>query len=99
MSFVDRYLPYLRQWLTICTLWALLLSGLCLLKVHMEISSLLFLPSLVHFQHSHPLCCVIVFSSLFVVHFFNFFSVCVGVVQSAQGFMLVYPMGGWGKTA
>jgi hypothetical protein len=36
----------------------------------MEISSLPFPPSLVHFQHFHPLCCVLVFSSLFIVQFF-----------------------------
>jgi hypothetical protein len=48
------------------------LSSLCLLKVQMEISSLSLPPSLVHFQHSCPLCCVLVFSSLFIQAFFFF---------------------------
>jgi hypothetical protein len=34
-------------------------------EVYMEISSLLLPPSLVHFQSSCPLHCVLVFSSLF----------------------------------
>jgi hypothetical protein len=45
--------------------------AICLLIVHMEISSLPLSPSLVYFQHSHPLCWVLIFSSLFIVQFFG----------------------------
>jgi hypothetical protein len=89
MSLVDPYLPYFRQRLiTFC------IFSLCLLKVSMEISSLPFYPSQVCFLQLCPFCCVLVFSSLFIVQFFGFFlggSVC-------QGAMLVYPRGGWGNT-
>jgi hypothetical protein len=40
--------------------------AICLLIVHTEISSLLFLPSLVSFQQPHNLCHGLVFSSLLV---------------------------------
>jgi hypothetical protein len=45
---------------------------------------------------SRPLCCVLVFSSVFIRLFF-FFQELDG--QSAQGSMLVYPRGGWRNTA
>jgi hypothetical protein len=71
------------------------LSSLCLLKVHMEISSLLLPPSLVYLQQpSHPLLCVsfqfLVYSVVYFVYFF------LGGVegQSDQGTMLIYPKGG-----
>jgi hypothetical protein len=54
LSFVDCYLPYFRQWLITCLLSALCLSSLCLLNVHMEISSLLFPTCLVRLQHPAP---------------------------------------------
>jgi hypothetical protein len=44
---------------------------------------------------SRPLCCVLVFSSLFI-QFLVFFFRAGG--QSAQGSMLVYPRGGWWNT-
>jgi hypothetical protein len=44
--------------------------GVCLPIVHKEISFLLLPASLMHFQCSHPLCCVLVFISLFIVKFF-----------------------------
>jgi hypothetical protein len=69
-------------------------SAICLLKVPMEISSLLFPLSPVCFQQLCPLCCVLIFSSLFIFQVFF----CVGGGQSAQGIMLVYPRGGWGST-
>jgi hypothetical protein len=65
-----------------------------LLIVHAEISSLPLSPSLMHLQCSHHFCCVLVFSSLFIVHFFFFLQ----EGQSTQGAMLVYPRGGWGNT-
>jgi hypothetical protein len=61
--------------------------AICLLIVHVEISSLPLPPSPMHFQHSRPFCCVLVFSSLFTVQFcFVFF--LWGGGQSAQGAML-----------
>jgi hypothetical protein len=46
------------------------------------------------------LCCVLVFSSLFIVQFFVLFCfvVCVVEDQSAQGAKLVYPKDGFGNT-
>jgi hypothetical protein len=52
---------------------------------------LLFQPSLVCFQSSCPLCCVLVFSLLFRLLFWR-------GGQSAQGAMQVYLRGGWGNT-
>jgi hypothetical protein len=43
---------------------------------------------------SHPLCCVFLFSSLFIIQFFF----CGVGSQSIQGAMLVYPKGGCGTT-
>jgi hypothetical protein len=51
MNFVDRYLPYFRQQPIARPLLAFCLSSLCLLKVLVEISSLLLPPSPVHLQH------------------------------------------------
>jgi hypothetical protein len=66
--------------------------AICLLIVHLEISSLPSPPSLAHFQHSHPLCCVLVFSSLFLFRcFFGGGSVCPGDYTGlSQGWMGEY---------
>jgi hypothetical protein len=73
-----------------------------------------WIPSLLSCVYSapHPLFCVLVFSSLFIVQFF--FCMCVGCFlyvwgvgrggagggdQSAQGAMLVYPRDSWGNSA
>jgi hypothetical protein len=67
--------------------------AICLLIVLAEISSLLLLPSaeflpfLLYASFQFIVYCSVVF----------FFCVCVGS-QSAQGAMLVYPLGGWGNT-
>jgi hypothetical protein len=61
----------------------------CLLVVHVEISSLSFPASLVLFWSSCPFCFVLVFSLLFIIQFFF-----LQGGQSAQGAMLVYPGGG-----
>jgi hypothetical protein len=71
--------------------------AVCLLIVHMEISSLPLSPSLVCFQCFCPLCCVLLFRSLSIVQYFFFFF-CRARGQSAQGAMLVYPSGSWGNT-
>jgi hypothetical protein len=60
--------------------------AICLLKVHVEISSLLF--PLLWCTASCLLCCMFVFSSLFIVQCF-FFSGWGG--QSVQGAMLFIP--------
>jgi hypothetical protein len=78
------YLPCFRQWLITCPLSLPVLPAfpaVCLLIVQAEFSSLPFSPSPVRFQHSHSLCCVLVFSSLFIVQFFFLLggrSVCPG---------------------
>jgi hypothetical protein len=66
--------------------------AICLLIVPVEISSLPFSPSLVHFQHFWPphLCA----SFQFIVYCSIFFCRVGG--QSAQGAMLVYPRHDWG---
>jgi hypothetical protein len=77
--------------------------AVCLLIVPEDIRSLPLPLSPVHFQHSHTLCCVLVFSSLFIVQCVRVCAhvcvcvcvrVCVCVVggQSAQGAILVYPV-------
>jgi hypothetical protein len=99
---------WLRRWALCTTTWPISGSGLsptccqpfclfsiCLLKVQAEISFLL-LPSFSGMLSATPsLCCVLVFSSLYIVQFVFFFFASGG--QSAQGAMLVYPSGGWGK--
>jgi hypothetical protein len=91
MSFVDRYLPCFRQWLITCLLSALLpfqplftesLSGDQLLALTSFFGVL---------KATLSLYSVLVFSSLFIVQLF------FSGGQSAQGTMLVYPRGGWGK--
>jgi hypothetical protein len=59
----------------------------------MEISSLPS-PLLQCTYNTLPLCCVLVFSSLFI----QFFFFCGAGGQSVQGAMLVYPRCGWGNT-
>jgi hypothetical protein len=56
---------------------------ICLLIDLAEISSLPLSPSLVHFQCSHTLCCVLAFCSLFIVRVF--FCVCVWKVSLPRG--------------
>jgi hypothetical protein len=68
------------------------LSRLCLLKVCVEISSFILPPSLVYSDH-HPLCCMFLFCSLFIIQVFLW-----GGVQSVQGAMLVLPRGSCGNT-
>jgi hypothetical protein len=60
-----------------------------LLRVCMEISSLPFLPSPLHFQWFCFICCALVFSSLFILQVFLW-----GYCQSAQGAVLDFS-GGW----
>jgi hypothetical protein len=67
MISVIHYLPCFGEWL-ITHLFCL--SGICLLIVCVEISSLPIPPSLVHFQHSCPICYVLDYSSLFIVQLF-----------------------------
>jgi hypothetical protein len=90
MSFVVCYLPYFRQLITTCC-WPSCLSSIGLLIVRTEIISLLF-PLLWCAFSVCPFCCVLVFSSLFIV---QLFFVCGGSV--CPGAMLVYPMGGCGN--
>jgi hypothetical protein len=61
--------------------------AVCLLIVCMEISSLLLPTSPMHFQHSSPFCCVLIYSSLVIVQV-SFFFFCIGL-----GGVLVCPRG------
>jgi hypothetical protein len=64
--------PVAGSSLSLAHCWPFCISSLCLLKVSLEISSVLLPPFPVHFQSSHPLCHVLVFSSLFIVQLFVF---------------------------
>jgi hypothetical protein len=68
-------------------------SSLCLLKVCTELSSLPPPTLFCMLRAPRPLCCVFLFSSLFIIQFFFLW----GGVQSVQGAMLVYPRGGCGN--
>jgi hypothetical protein len=96
MSFVDHYLPYFRQQLITCLLLALLPFH-PLFTESLRGDHLLAPPSFSGaLPTPWPLCCVLVFSLLFIVQFFCFVLFLQGV-QSAQGAMLVYPRDGWGE--
>jgi hypothetical protein len=88
LSFVDRYLPYLKQWLithplsALLPFWSLFTESSCgdpLLGCA--------------YGTLPPLCSMFFFSSLFIILFFLW-----GGGQSVQGAMLVYPRGGCGST-
>jgi hypothetical protein len=69
------------------------LSSLCLLNVHMEISSLILPPFSSALAANMPLCCVFLVPCLL----FSFFGGGLGD-HSVQGALLVYPRGGWRNT-
>jgi hypothetical protein len=89
MNFEDCYLPYFMQWLITLPLLALLpFQPLFTESSHGD--RLITPPPFSGvLSATLPLCCVLVFSSLFIVQFFFF----AGSSQSAQGPMLVYPRG------
>jgi hypothetical protein len=95
MSFVDCSLPYFRQCLITHQLLALLpFQSLFTESSHGD--QLLASPSFSGaLTTPRPLCCMFLFSSLFIFSFFF----CGVVPQSVQGAMLVYPKGGCGNTA
>jgi hypothetical protein len=79
ITFVICYLPCFREWL-ITWLLSTFLPFQCLFTdSSAEISSFPLPLSLVHFQCSHPFCCMLDYSSWFIVQFF------VWGCQSAQG--------------
>jgi hypothetical protein len=80
---VDHYLPYFRQWLITGSLAALLPFQPLFTESSHGDQLLLLPPSLVHFLQLCPLCCVLGFSSLFIVHFLLFF--CGGGVSVCPG--------------
>jgi hypothetical protein len=95
MSFVDRCLPYFRQWL-ITHLLSRPLPFQPLFTESLHEDQLLTPPPFSGVLTAPcPLCCVFLFSSLFIIQFF-FTEQRRG--QSAQGAMLIYPRGGWGNT-
>jgi hypothetical protein len=72
------------------------LSSLCLLKVHMEISFLLFPPLQCTFSNSTLQLCVSFQSLVYCLVFWFFGFFCVREGSLAQGAMLVYPGVTWG---
>jgi hypothetical protein len=95
MSFVDHYLSYFRFGLSSACCQSFCPSSLCLLKVCVEISSLLLPLSLVQLQHPCPFCCVFPFSSLFIVQFFFFCRAAIspgGYAGLSQGCLREYRM-------
>jgi hypothetical protein len=95
MSFVVCYLPCFREWLISHPLLAFLPFQHLFTDSSAEISSLPLPLSSMHFWQSCPFCCVLVFSSLFIVQFFFFF---FGGSKYEQGAMVVYIGGGWENT-
>jgi hypothetical protein len=98
MSFVDCYLPYFRQRLITHPLWALL-NFLALFTECWCGDQLFALPPFSSaLRAPHPLCCVFLFSFLFIIIQFCFvFLWSMG--QSVQGAILAYPRGSCGNTA
>jgi hypothetical protein len=92
MSFVDRYLPYFRQQLITYPLSALL-SFQSLFTESSCRDQLLASPPFSSAPRAPPLCCMFLFSSLFIIQFF-----LMGKGQSVQGPMLAYPRGSCGNT-
>jgi hypothetical protein len=64
---------------------------ICLLIICPKISSLPLPTSWVPFLGFSPLCCVLVFSSLFIVQFFHFFLQGVGGVSLSRGLCWFIP--------
>jgi hypothetical protein len=75
--------------------WPICLSSLCLLKVRMEISSVLFPLPPVLLEHPAPSAACSFFSCFFIIQVLFF----VGQgVSLSKGAVLVYPWGGCGNT-
>jgi hypothetical protein len=90
---LGHYLPYFRQWL-ITYLLPALLSFQALFIESLCGDQLLALPPFSGaLTAPHPLCCVFLFSSLFIIQFLFLQD---GSVSLSRG--LVYPRGGCGNT-
>jgi hypothetical protein len=72
MSFVDCYLPYFRQQFITCPLLALLPFQPLFTESSREDQLLSFPPFSGVLTAPHPLCCVFLFSSLFIYLFIYF---------------------------
>jgi hypothetical protein len=97
MSFVDCYLLYFRQRFITSPLLALLPFQPLFIESSRGDEILAPAPFSGAITAPCPLCCVFLFSSLFI-QFLVFF--CrIGGGQSVQVAVLVYPRGSWGKTA
>jgi hypothetical protein len=94
VSFVDHYLPYFRQQLITGPLLALLPFQSLFTEDSCRDQLLTPPPFSSTLTASHPLCCLVLFSSLFIVQVFF----CGTRGQFVQGAMLIYPMGGCGNT-
>jgi hypothetical protein len=99
MSSVDHYLPYFRQQLITHRLSALLPFQPLFTESSCGDHLLALPPFSSAFSATLTLCCVLVFSPLFIVQFFGGLGVFAeGGGLSAQEATLVYPRGGWGTT-
>jgi hypothetical protein len=91
LSFVNHYVPYFKQRLICHLLSASYFCRLCLLKVHMESSSLLLPPSLVHSKHpAFCAACPFQFLAYYLLLFFfvGWGSVCPGsYADLSQGWL------------
>jgi hypothetical protein len=70
ISFVDHYLLYFRQWFITCLLSALLPFQSLFTESLCGVQLLALPPFSSVLTASHPLCCVLVLSSLFILFFF-----------------------------
>jgi hypothetical protein len=66
---VDLFLPYFRQWLVTCPMSAILPFQPLFTKSSLGDELLVPAPFSGALSPSHPLCCVLIFSSLFIVQF------------------------------
>jgi hypothetical protein len=95
---VACYLPYFRQWLITCPLLALLPFQSLFTENSHGYQLLTPLPFSSALRALHPLCYVLLFSSLFIIQFFCwFFFFFAGQRSAFQGAMLVYPRGSCGN--
>jgi hypothetical protein len=96
MSFVDCYLPYFRQQFITCPLLALLPFQPLFTESSREDQLLSFPPFSGVLTAPHPLCCVFLFSSLFI-YLFIFFSgrevsLSMGLYWFISGWLWQYRM-------
>jgi hypothetical protein len=88
MSFMDCNLPYVRQWLITCLLAALLPFQPFFTETLCGDQFLTPPPFSSVLTGSHPLCCVFLLNSLFIIQFlcFVFFFFCRAGISLPRGY-------------